>query len=58
MNCKDCIHDKVCDHNVRGFENCGSLKTKFQMIELPIKVTSELKAELEKYCYERCVDEP
>ena len=38
---------------------CQQFKDKSQIIiiELPMRATDELKEELTKYCYERCVDE-
>ncbi len=36
---------------------CEYFEPKSRFVELPIKATNELKSELEKYCFERCVDE-
>ena len=36
--CGNCIHNKVCDHNIYGFENCGAFKDKSLFVELPCKV--------------------
>ena len=41
----------------RGTDYCDEFKPKSRFVELPIKATDELKSELEKYCFERCVDE-
>lgn len=58
MKCTDCIHHNVC-YDVEDYVEhyCENFTDKNKIIELPIKASSELKEELEKYCYERCVDE-
>lgn len=59
MFCKDCYHSNMCVafECDEALTFCRDFKDKSQIIELPMKVTDELKEELTKYCYERCVDE-
>lgn len=66
MTCKDCPHFYVCKmygalqtqrliHS--KWKNCPFRHDKSRIIKLPMEATDELKEELTKYCYERCVDE-
>lgn len=69
MKCKNCIHYALClgwdkdndcpyeDGYSRFCQNYNRFIDKSQIIMLPVKTTDELKDELTKYCYERCVDE-
>lgn len=61
--CNECWHKNICRRlqfpSLYGLigDYCDEFKPKSRFVELPIKATDELKSELEKYCFERCVDE-
>ena len=59
--CEDCLCVEVCKYNDGTNEyckgNCPHTKDRNLFIELPIKATFELKDELQKHCFKRCVDE-
>lgn len=65
MTCKDCYHYDVCKFYNKNLPEeynpvewkCDNFREKSKIIELPMMTTDELKEELTKYCYERCVDE-
>lgn len=60
MTCKDCYHHDACedmaDHPDWEYL-CRCFKHKSAVIELPLPATEELKEELTKHCFDRCVEE-
>lgn len=64
FDCGNCIHGEVCDCSSKRLwgrlmeeDDCADFIDKSRIVELPIKATDELRAELTEYCHSRCVEE-
>jgi len=64
MNCENCFHKRVCfqqyGENAKKWaeENgCKNFADKDAIIVLPLPATFTLREELEKHCFNRCVEE-